>query len=280
MAYRRPVPKKVNPRRARAVRARRRKKQDFIRKALFGLAGVLAIVSIAVVLLSTLPGIRAAGEQTASQAGTVSSEKRIVVAIDPGHGGGDVGAEGGGCYEADLTRKTADFLAQLLEQDGRFEPVYTTDGTEYRKGSQRGETARQAEARLLLSIHFNSDPVYGSSGFECYPAVPALETNAESLRFARLLTEEFSGAGSTLRGVDGIRYLYYDENDEKQIFESTDTTPRSWPTFTVLEACGCPAVLAEQCFITNEADLAAFGSEAGCQKAAELYYRAICAYFS
>lgn len=40
-----------------------------------------------------------------------------------------------------------------------------------------------------------------------------------------------------------------------------------------------PAVLAEQCFVTNEADVAQFGSEEGCKKTARVYYEAICAYF-
>lgn len=40
-----------------------------------------------------------------------------------------------------------------------------------------------------------------------------------------------------------------------------------------------PAVPAEQCFVTNEADVAQFGSEEGCKKTARIYYEAICAYF-
>ena len=38
------------------------------------------------------------------------------------------------------------------------------------------------------------------------------------------------------------------------------------------------AVLVEQCFVTNAADVEAFGTEEGCQKAAEAYYRAILRY--
>ena len=40
----------------------------------------------------------------------------------------------------------------------------------------------------------------------------------------------------------------------------------------------CPAVLAEQCFITNASDVESFGTEEGCKRAAEAYYRAICGY--
>ena len=40
-----------------------------------------------------------------------------------------------------------------------------------------------------------------------------------------------------------------------------------------------PSVLAEQCFVTSEEDVARFGSEDGCKAVARIYYEAICAYF-
>lgn len=61
--------------------------------------------------------------------------------------------------------------------------------------------------------------------------------------------------------------------------ESTHTEIREERSFTLLEDVNCPAVLAEQCFVTNEADATRFGSEEGCKKAARIYYEAICEYF-
>ena len=80
-------------------------------------------------------------------------------------------------------------------------------------------------------------------------------------------------------GRGGVRYIYYLENDQKQLVESTHTEVRAERSFTLLEDVNCPAVLAEQCFVTNEADVAQFGSEEGCKKTARVYYEAICAYF-
>lgn len=60
--------------------------------------------------------------------------------------------------------------------------------------------------------------------------------------------------GLNLRGWDGVRYLYFDANNARVVAESSDTTVRSDPTFTVLEDCGCPAVLVEEGFITNASD--------------------------
>ena len=86
-------------------------------------------------------------------------------------------------------------------------------------------------------------------------------------------------AGAALRGHGGVRYIYYLENDQKQLVESTHTEIREERSFTLLEDVNCPAVLAEQCFVTNEADAARFGSEEGCKKAARIYYEVICEYF-
>ncbi len=65
----------------------------------------------------------------------------------------------------------------------------------------------------------------------------------------------------------------------KQLVERTHTEVREERSFTLLEDVDCPAVLAEQCFVTSEEDVAQFGSEQGCKTAARAYYEAICAYF-
>ena len=86
-------------------------------------------------------------------------------------------------------------------------------------------------------------------------------------------------AGCRARGRGGVRYIYYLENDQKQLVESTHTEVRAERSFTLLEDVDCPAVLAEQCFVTSAEDVERFGSEEGCRKVARIYYEAICAYF-
>lgn len=97
------------------------------------------------------------------------------------------------------------------------------------------------------------------------------------MEFAALLAEEMEAAGSELRGGNGIRFGYY-VNGEKMLVDSTDTTVYDYDTFGVLKNQEGAAVLVEQCFVTNESDVANFGTEEGCQKAAEAYYRAILRY--
>ena len=109
--------------------------------------------------------------------------------------------------------------------------------------------------------------------------MPGRTWHAESYYFAQKLAEGMQNAGAHLRGRGGIRYIYYLENDQKQLVESTHTEVRAERSFTLLEDVNCPVVLAEQCFVTNADDVECFGSEQGCKRTARIYYEAICAYF-
>lgn len=202
------------------------------------------------------------------------------VTVDAGHGGSDPGAVGV-IAEKDMTAATAAALLQWLEQDTNYIPAQTRETFDATATpAQRAAAAAAQNPQLLLSIHGNS-AANGSTaaGFECYPVVPGRVWHEESLYFARLLADRMRDAGASLRGHGGVRYIYYLENDQKQLVESTHTETRAERSFTILEDSGCPAVLAEQCFVTSAADVERFGSEAGCKKAARIYYEAVCAYF-
>lgn len=202
------------------------------------------------------------------------------IAVDAGHGGNDPGAIGL-VEERQMTAATARALTELLEADPNYLPVDTRDSYDTTASpSERAERANAQNADLLLSIHGNSSG--GSSepsGFECYPVTPGRTWHQESIYFARLLAAGMEQAGSNLRGRGGVRYIYYDENGQKQLVEVTDDRVREEATFTILEQAACPAVLAEQCFVTNAEDVDRFGDEDGCLRSARIYYEAICAYF-
>ncbi len=202
------------------------------------------------------------------------------VVVDAGHGGNDPGARGV-AEEKEVTAATAAALLQWLEQDQNYIPLQTRESFDITATpAERAAAANAQTPQLLLSIHGNS-AVNGSaaSGFECYPAVPGRTWHQESFYFARLLSSGMQRIGAKLRGRGGVRYIYYLENDQKQLVENSHTEVRAERSFTLLEDVDCPAVLAEQCFVTNAADVEQFGSEAGCKTVARIYYEAICAYF-
>lgn len=202
------------------------------------------------------------------------------VCIDAGHGGSDPGARGV-VEEKEMTAQTSEALLALLEADPNYIPLRSRESYDATaKPSERAEAINAQSPQLLLSIHGNS-AANGStaSGFECYPAVPGRTWHQESFYFARLLAGGMQSIGAKLRGRGGVRYIYYLENDQKQLVENTYTQVRPERSFTLLEDVDCPAVLAEQCFVTNAEDVERFGSEEGCKAVARIYYEAICAYF-
>lgn len=205
--------------------------------------------------------------------------KPYTIALDAGHGGVDIGAEGI-INEVELTERTVAELEALLKEDGRFRIILSRDAGEGVDITDRNAKFRKKKPDLMLSIHGNASDSKGARGFECYPSPPGYENHDSSFAFAAMLAEEMGTVGARLRGsgTEGVRFGYYDASGEKVLVDAIDTKVYDMDTFGMLKNMDCPAVLAEQCFITNAADVEAFGTEEGCKKAAAAYYRAICRY--
>lgn len=203
--------------------------------------------------------------------------KPYTVVLDAGHGGVDVGSSGV-IDEVELTEQTVAALTERLKADGRFRAVLTREAGQGMSIDDRNHKAVRIQPDLLLSVHANAEESGTAEGFECYPAVPGMENHEVSMAFALILAEEMEAAGSALRGGNGVRFGYYVNGDEKLLVDSTDTTIYSYDTFGILKHLDCAAVLVEQCFVTNAADVERFGTEEGCQKAAQAYYQAILRY--
>ena len=94
---------------------------------------------------------------------------RIVVMVDPGHGGKDPGAIGiGGVQEKDIILPISKRIAQLLEEKG-IQAVMTRDSDYFVDLQPRVDLAERANADLFVSIHANSLPTRPDiSGLETY----------------------------------------------------------------------------------------------------------------
>ncbi len=272
-----PAPRSLRAARA-AGRRRKRRRQRLL------LAGA---VPAAALLLALCAMLLAPGEDdtaTYVPAAAIPQEgPPYTVAIDAGHGGIDVGAQGV-AEERTMTETTVGYLESWLSQDENYTPVRTHAYDTFMENVERAATANQARAALLLSVHGNSDPYSENSyGFECYPQPPGRTYHDASLRLAHLIADRFGAEGQRLRGNAGVRYIYYVGDDahgyQKEFVEESDGTVRAEQTFGLLEKTNCPAVLAEQCFVTSPADVDSWGDDDGCRRAARLYYEAICAYF-
>ncbi|NJO75052.1 MAG: N-acetylmuramoyl-L-alanine amidase [Leptolyngbyaceae cyanobacterium RM1_406_9] len=90
-----------------------------------------------------------------SSSGQVPRE-RIVVVIDPGHGGRDPGAIGiGGLREKDVVLSISRQVADLLEREG-IQVVMTRADDRALELSTRVQMAQRANANYFVSIHANA----------------------------------------------------------------------------------------------------------------------------
>lgn len=218
--------------------------------------------------------------QAKVQSYPLQQQPPYTVALDAGHGGYDTGANCGNIQEVKIIEKTVDELFLLLQNNPAFRPIRTRENGEGSSISKRAEKATQEKASLLLSVHMNFDPSTAQShGFECFPIPPGRTWSDQSMNFAKAVAQQMGLKGHRLRGSNGIRFAYYSGN-KKLIVDAEDTKQRTLKSFGILEKVECPAVLVEQCFISNSEDRKNWTTEEGCKNAAQAYYYAICEYFA
>lgn len=81
------------------------------------------------------------------------TDGKLIVVLDPGHGGIDPGAERDGQTEAALMLQFAREFKELLLRDGRFQVVMTRETDHFVPLETRVSIARAAAADLFLSLH-------------------------------------------------------------------------------------------------------------------------------
>ena len=152
---------------------------------------------------------------------------RVVVVIDPGHGGPDPGAVGiGGLKETDVVLDISRQVSALLERQGVT--VIQTRSAEYDLGLEpRVQMANQANAAIFVSIHANAISM-------ARPDINGLETY-------------YYNSGKAL--ADTVH---------RTILEETGVPDRRVKSsrFYVLRRTSMPSILIETGFVTGAADAA------------------------
>jgi N-acetylmuramoyl-L-alanine amidase len=159
------------------------------------------------------------------------SDGRVVVMLDPGHGGKDPGAIGpSGLKEVDVILPVAKRVAEILSRQGIT--VKMTRNSDYFVGlDERVTMSRDAGATLFVSIHANS--------IDGRPDVNGLELYHYNL------------GQSFAETVHSAILDYVNKNG----FYLADRRVRS-ARFLVLRKSAIPAILVETGYLTNEAEAA------------------------
>lgn len=153
---------------------------------------------------------RLTGNRVTPPATPPAGGKKIIIAIDAGHGGQDPGAIGpGGAKEKNVTLAIARKLRTLLNGDARFNSVLTRDGDYFVSVMGRSEVARGRNASFLVSIHADAAPNREATG----ASVWVLSNRRANSEMANWLeqhekqSELLGGAGDALANSQADPYL-------------------------------------------------------------------------
>lgn len=196
-------------------------------------------------------------------------QRKLVIAIDAGHGGQDCGARGySGSLEKNITLATARELARQINAEPGMQAVLTRDGDYFVPLAERYHKAREAKADLFISIHADADPTHTATG----SSVWVLSQRGVTSQAARWLADRENAAdligGVSLSDKDNtLASVLLDLSQSATMKASDDAaervhqalrdigrTHKSHPeraNFVVLRSPDVPSMLVETAFITN-----------------------------
>ena len=220
-----------------------------------------------------------------------------VIAIDAGHGGADPGTIGrSGAYEKHITIAAARTIKDVLEASGRYKVVLTRDRDVFIRLRDRVAVARDAGARLFISIHADSIKDRSVRGASVY----TLSDRASDKEAALLAKKE--NKADVIGGVDlsgetpEITNILIDLAQREAMNESAEFAnilaselksvtrvlkkTHRFAGFAVLKAPDVPSVLVELGFLSNVTDEKNLRSKKFRRKLANALLDSIDQYFS
>jgi N-acetylmuramoyl-L-alanine amidase len=247
-------------------------------------------------------GIVDNAESALSQAAPQKTDRLIIIAIDPGHGGEDPGAVGpGGTREKDVVLQVAHRLRERINASSvngsPMRAYLTRDADFFVPLHIRVQKARRVQADLFVSIHadaFLTPTARGASVF-------ALSEGGASSTAARWMAAKENQAdligGVNMKQQDGhVARALLDMSTTAQINDSLKLGSAvlgeighlgqlhkgkvEQAGFAVLKAPDIPSVLVETAFISNPEEESRLRSDAYQEQLADAIMRGIQRYFA
>lgn len=228
------------------------------------------VLAISFVWFLGLPASPRRDSENAAQA--AGKKERLVVVLDPGHGGDDSGAMCGAVMEKDLTLDVA-LRAELLLRTAGFRTVLTRDDDRYLSLAERAAVANHEKNSLFVSIHFNDGERAAASGVETYFAPRQAVRGTGIFAWLSFLQPTETRPLQT-RSESLAQFL------QTSLVERTQAVNRGIKTaqFYVITKVRHPAALVEGGFITNPADATKLATKGYRQQIASAISQGICRY--
>jgi N-acetylmuramoyl-L-alanine amidase len=226
------------------------------------------------------------------------TDRLIIVAVDPGHGGEDPGAVGpGGTREKDVVLQIAHRLRERINAQTNMRAFLTRDADFFVPLGTRVQKARRVQADLFISIHadaFFTPRPQGASVF-------ALSDRGATSSAARWMADKENSAdlvgGVNVKSKDAqVASALLDMSTTAQIRDSMQLGTAmlgeignvgklhkgkvEQAAFAVLKAPDIPSVLVETAFISNPDEEEKLKSDAYQEQLADAIMRGIGRYFA
>jgi N-acetylmuramoyl-L-alanine amidase len=226
------------------------------------------------------------------------TDRLIIVALDPGHGGEDPGAIGpGGTKEKDVVLQIALRLRERINQQPNMRAFLTRDADFFVPLQMRVQKARSVKADLFISLHADAFLTAAPAGASVF----ALSEKGASSSAARWLANKENSA-DLVGGVNSsskdsqVRQALFDMSTTAQIKDSMKLGSVmlgqigsvgklhkgrvEQASFAVLKAPDIPSVLVETAFISNPTEEVRLRSTSYQNELANALMRGISQYFS
>lgn len=169
---------------------------------------------------------------------SVQAGEPVVIVIDPGHGGDNLGAEYGEYTEKDMTLVVARAMKEELEKYDDVVVYMTRESDEGMTIKDRALFAKEKNADFLFCLHFNSSVNHNLYGAEVWVSAFG-DYYVKGRQFAEINMSIFEEMGLYSRG---IKTRLNDQDDNY---------------YGILRYCtkeGIPAALIEHCHLDHEND--------------------------
>ena len=206
-----------------------------LKKLNYGSLSMLVLLMIICFFFATPIQVRAEGFRY-----SLDTDGELVIVIDPGHGGSNLGADYNGFLEKEMNMTVAN---AMYEQLSKYEDITVymthTDAETDMTIQARADFAASVNADFVFCLHFNMSPDNKLFGSEVWISAFG-EENREGYRFGCVQMETMEEMGLFIRGV------------------KTRFNDRGTDYYGILRYCeeyDIPAALIEHCHIDHDADV-------------------------
>lgn len=229
------------------------------------------------------------------------SDRKIIIAVDAGHGGEDPGALGPkGIMEKNVVLQIAQRIERLLDRDPHFEGLLVRSSDYYLAHRKRTQLAREQRADFFISIHADAFTDSRANGASVY----ALSNSGATSETARFLARRENRA-DLIGGTSALKLGDRDDmlagvlvdlsmtatmssslNAGAYVLKNMGTVARlhkkkvEQAGFLVLKSPDIPSLLIETGFISNPKEARQLSSGSYQQKMATAIYNGLVQYYT